>query len=75
VIGCNVSEALSRVERFLDEALLAEVRSVRVIYGYGTGQLRRAVAEYLQKHKLVQGFAAAPPEQGGGGVTVVEFKE
>ncbi len=75
VIGCNVDEALSRTERFLDEALMAEVRSVRLIHGYGTGQLRRAIAQYLQGHKLVAHFASAPPEQGGGGVTVVEFKE
>jgi len=51
------------------------VRSVRLIHGYGTGQLRRAIAQYLQGHKLVGHFASAPPEQGGGGVTVVEFKE
>jgi DNA mismatch repair protein MutS2 len=75
VIGCNVDEALSRTERFIDEALMADVRSVRLIHGYGTGQLRRALAQYLQGHKLVANFASAPPEQGGGGVTVVEFKE
>ena len=50
-------------------------RSVRLIHGYGTGQLRRAIAEYLRDHKFVERFASAPPEQGGGGVTVVEFKE
>ncbi len=75
VIGCNVDEALSRAEKFLDEALLAEVASVRLIHGYGTGQLRRAIAEFLQDHKFVAHFQSAPPEQGGGGVTVVEFKE
>jgi DNA mismatch repair protein MutS2 len=75
VIGCNVDEALSRAEKFLDEALLAEVPSVRLIHGYGTGQLRRAIAEFLHDHKFVAHFQSAPPEQGGGGVTVVEFKE
>ena len=44
VIGCHVDEALTRVERFLDEASMDDVRSVRVIHGYGTGQLRRAIA-------------------------------
>jgi DNA mismatch repair protein MutS2 len=48
---------------------------VRVIHGYGTGQLRRALAEFLQRHPFVTSFTAAPPEQGGGGVTVVELKE
>jgi DNA mismatch repair protein MutS2 len=63
------------VERFLDEALLAELRSVRLIHGYGTGQLRRAIAGFLQSHPFVTSHATAPPEQGGGGVTIVELKE
>ena len=75
VIGCHVEEALSRTEKFLDEAMLAEVHSVRLIHGYGTGQLRRAIAEFLQSHPLVASVATAPPEQGGGGVTVVGLKE
>jgi DNA mismatch repair protein MutS2 len=75
VIGCNVDEALARAEKFLDEALLSELRSVRLIHGYGTGQLRRAIAGFLQSHPFVSHFASAPPEQGGGGVTVVDLKE
>ncbi len=75
VIGCTVDEALTRAEKFLDDTLLTDLRTVRVIHGYGTGQLRRALAEFLQRHPLVAHFTAAPPEQGGGGVTVVELKE
>ena len=75
VIGCTVDEALSRTEKFLDDTLLTDQRIVRVIHGYGTGQLRRALAEFLQRHPLVAHFTAAPPEQGGGGVPVVELKE
>ena len=75
VIGCTVDEALSRAERFLDETLLSDQRVVRLIHGYGTGQLKRALAGFLQQHPLVARFATAPPEQGGGGVTVVELKE
>ena len=75
VIGCTVDEALSRAERFLDESLLGDQRIVRVIHGYGTGQLKRALAGFLQQHPLVARFATAPPDQGGGGVTVVELKE
>jgi DNA mismatch repair protein MutS2 len=75
VIGCSVDEAISRAERFLDESLLTDQRIVRVIHGYGTGQLKRALAGFLQQHPLVARFATAPPEQGGGGVTVVELKE
>ncbi len=75
VIGCTVEEAIARTERFLDETLLADQRTVRVIHGYGTGQLRRALADYLRNHPLVASHQPAPPEQGGGGVTVVELKD
>ena len=75
VIGCSVDEAIARAERFLDESLLTDQRVVRFIHGYGTGQLKRALAGFLQQHPLVARFATAPPEQGGGGVTVVELKE
>ena len=74
-IGCTVDEAIARAERFLDESLLDDQRVVRVIHGYGTGQLKRALAGFLQQHPLVARFASAPPEQGGGGVTVVELKD
>jgi DNA mismatch repair protein MutS2 len=75
VIGCTVDEAITRAERFLDESLLTDRRVVRFIHGYGTGQLKRALAGFLQQHPLVARFATAPPEQGGGGVTVVELKD
>src|SRR5205814_7765108 len=75
VIGCSVDEALARSERFLDESLLTDHRIIRLIHGYGTGQLKRALAGFLQQHPLVARIATAPPEQGGGGVTVVELKE
>jgi DNA mismatch repair protein MutS2 len=75
VIGCTVDEALTRTERFLDELLLTDQRVIRLIHGYGTGQLKRALTGFLQQHPLVARFATAPREQGGGGVTVVELKE
>jgi DNA mismatch repair protein MutS2 len=75
VIGAHVDEAVARVEKFLDEALLSELKSVRIIHGYGTGQLRRAIGELLRMHGYVAHFGPAPENQGGGGVTVVEFKE
>jgi DNA mismatch repair protein MutS2 len=75
VIGCTVEEAISRAEKFLDESTVTDQRTVRLIHGYGTGQLRRALADFLRKHPLVARFEQAPPEQGGGGVTVVELKD
>jgi len=75
VVGCTVDEAISKAERFLDESLLTDQRTIRVIHGYGTGQLKRALAGFLQQHPLVARFDSAPPDQGGGGVTVVELKD
>jgi DNA mismatch repair protein MutS2 len=75
VIGCTTDEAIARAEKFLDEALVTEQRTVRVIHGHGTGQLRRAIGEFLAQHPLVARYEAAPAEQGGSGVTVVELKE
>ena len=75
VIGCNVDEALARAEKFLDDAIVTEQRTLRVIHGYGTGQLRRALAGFLQTHPMVASFNPASAEHGGGGVTVVELKD
>jgi DNA mismatch repair protein MutS2 len=75
VIGSHVEEAVARAQKFLDEALLSELKSVRIIHGYGTGQLRRGIAEFLRTHPFVSNFGPAPDNQGGGGVTVVELKE
>lgn len=75
VIGCTVDEAVSRADKFLDEAVMAELRTVRVIHGHGTGQLRRGLAAYFAQHPLVAKFGPAPPDQGGAGATLVELKE
>ena len=75
VIGCTVDEALDRAGRFLDETLVTDQRTVRLIHGHGTGRLQKAIAGFLKSHPLVANFHAAPLEQGGGGVTVVELKE
>jgi len=75
VIGCNVDEALTRAEKFLDEATVTDQRALRIVHGHGTGQLRRALAEFLRSHPLVAHFEPAPQNQGGGGATVVELKD
>lgn len=75
VIGCTVDEALGRVERFLDESMLTDQRVLRIVHGHGTGQLKRAVGAFLQKHPLVAHIEAAPPNQGGNGVTVAALKD
>lgn len=75
VIGCTVDEALTRVERFLDDSMVTDIRVLRLVHGHGKGQLRRAIAELLKQHPLVARFDPAPMDQGGGGVTVVELKD
>jgi DNA mismatch repair protein MutS2 len=75
VIGCSVEEALGRLDRFLDDMLLTDERQVRIIHGFGTGQLRRAIGEYLDRHPLVATHQPAAQEHGGGGVTVAELKD
>jgi DNA mismatch repair protein MutS2 len=75
VVGCTVDEALARAERFLDETLVTDQRTVRVIHGHGTGRLQKAISGFLKSHPLVDRFHTAPIEQGGGGVTVVELKD
>ena len=75
VIGCRVEEALSRVEKHLDHALMSETRTVRFVHGHGTGQLRRSITRFLDTHPGVRRVSAAPPEDGGGAVTIAELKE
>jgi DNA mismatch repair protein MutS2 len=75
IVGLRVDEAMPRLDKLLDEAILAEHREVRVIHGFGQGRLRQAVAELLDGHPHVATFRAGGPREGGGGVTVVELKD
>jgi DNA mismatch repair protein MutS2 len=75
VIGCNVDEALDRLEKFLDDSTVSGTGELRIIHGHGTGQLRRAVADFLRDHPLVARIETAPQNQGGGGATIVTLKD
>lgn len=75
IIGTTVDEATDRVDKFLDEAYLAGVESVRVVHGHGKGALRRAVAELLTGHPHVEKFNPAPANEGGAGATIVIMKK
>ena len=75
VIGCTVDEALTRLDKFLDESTVTDLRELRIVHGHGTGQLRRAIADYLRDHPLVARVSTAPQNQGGGGATLVELKD
>jgi len=75
LIGNTVDEALDRLDKFLDQATVTDVRELRIVHGHGTGQLRRAVAGYLKDHPLVERIEAAPEKQGGTGATIAHLKE
>ncbi len=74
VIGKNVDEATSEVERFLDRAFLAGMPQVRIVHGSGMGILRRALRSYLKQHPHVSGVVEPSQQEGGNGATVVELK-
>jgi DNA mismatch repair protein MutS2 len=75
LVGNTVDQALDRLEKFLDESLLGEQRTLRLIHGFGTGRLKEAVVEFLHKHPLVTEVRPATPQEGGGGVTIAELKD
>ncbi len=75
LIGRTTDEAVDTVDKFLDEAYLNGIARVRIIHGHGTGALRRAIADFLRTHAHVESFAAAPPDQGGAGATLVELRQ
>jgi DNA mismatch repair protein MutS2 len=71
--GARVDEALSALERYLEDASLAGLAKVTVIHGLGTGALRDAVRSESGSHPLVRAFRQGERGEGGDGVTVVEF--
>lgn len=75
VIGSTVDEAITRLEKFLDESTVTDIGEIRIVHGHGTGQLRRAVAEFLKNHPLVERYETAPQNQGGGGATIAFLKD
>jgi len=75
VIGQTVDEAIARLEKLLDESTLTDQRTIRIVHGHGTGQLRRAIAAFLKNHPLVAHYELAPQKEGGGGATIVELKD
>lgn len=74
VIGMTVEEATRRVDKFLDEAALANKPRIRIIHGHGTGALRRGLGEFLSSHPLVERHTKEAEERGGNAITVVELR-
>jgi len=74
VIGMRVEEARERVDKYLDQAALANQTRVRIIHGHGTGALRKGLGEFLRTHPLVQSTSFETEEHGGKAVTVVDLR-
>ena len=74
LLGKTVDEALSELDKYLDDAYLAHLPNVRIVHGKGTGALRSAVHNYLRKNRVVKSFRLGEFGEGDAGVTIAEFK-
>lgn len=74
LLGKTVDEAVSELDKYLDDAYLAHLKSVRVVHGKGTGALRKGIHNYLKRLKFVSEFHLAEFGEGDAGVTIVKFK-
>jgi DNA mismatch repair protein MutS2 len=70
LIGQRVDDALDGADKFLDRALLEGKQAVRIIHGFGTGALRKAVREHLRRHPAVKSWRPGAENEGGDGATV-----
>jgi DNA mismatch repair protein MutS2 len=74
VIGSTVEEATERVDKFLDQAALANKSRIRIIHGHGTGALRKGLAQFLSSHPLVERVSFETEDRGGKAITLVELR-
>lgn len=74
LIGMTVDEALAHLDKYLDDAYLAHMPSVRIVHGKGTGKLREAVQKHLKRCKYVKTYRMGEFGEGDAGVTIAEFK-
>ena len=75
LLGKTVDEAVAELDKYLDDAYLAHMPSVRIVHGKGTGALRKGVHNYLRRVKYVSSFRLGEFGEGDAGVTIVEFKK
>lgn len=75
LLGKTVDEAISALDKYLDDAYLAHLKSVRIVHGKGTGALRQAVHQHLKRVKYVKSYRLGEYGEGDAGVTIAEFKE
>jgi DNA mismatch repair protein MutS2 len=74
IVGRHVDEAMDLVDKFLDASVMAGRDQIRIIHGFGSGALRRAVAELLREHPHVASHRPGDAREGGAGATLVELR-
>lgn len=74
LLGKTVDEAVAELDKYLDDAILSHLNTVRVVHGKGTGALRKGIHEYLRRQKHVKSYRLAEFGEGDAGVTIVELK-
>ena len=74
LLGKTTDEAITELDKYLDDAYMAHLPSVRIVHGKGTGALRKAVHQYLRRQKHVKSFRLGEFGEGDAGVTIVTFK-
>ena len=74
LIGLTVDEALPKLDKYLDDAYLSNLPTVRIVHGKGTGALRSAVSNHLKKVSYVSKYRGGEFGEGDSGVTIVEFR-
>jgi DNA mismatch repair protein MutS2 len=75
LLGKTVDEATAELDKYLDDAYIAGLDSVRIIHGKGTGALRKGIHEYLRRQKHVKNYHLAEYGEGDAGVTIAEFRK
>jgi DNA mismatch repair protein MutS2 len=75
LVGQRVDDALEESDKFLDRALLEGKQAVRIIHGFGTGTLRKAIREHLRKHPAVRSWRPGAENEGGDGATIAVLDE
>lgn len=74
LLGKTVDEAIAELDKYLDDASLAHLSSVRIVHGKGTGALRKGIHQYLRRQKHVRSFRLGEFGEGDAGVTIAELK-
>ena len=75
LLGKTVDEAVTELDKYLDDAYLAHLDKVRIVHGKGTGALRKGVHDYLRKQKRIAAYRLGEYGEGDTGVTIAEFRK